>query len=197
MRSAIQRGTTRQRRATCHIFFLGIDRRCPVTTHPDRPRSRHLTMFASASCPSHRRHWTSTLSCGIQTSSNFASITPSSCRQQDPQRRAAMCRSPVLSQKCVTDATNPQNLCFISTQIIAVLVGARFHMQGRPHAVQPHTAMSSFAPRLAAGCYQGLFRVSYVIWGLSWGCFFLHPSRSPTFGLPPPLAHLDERLDVT
>ena len=38
-----------------------------------------------------------------------------------------------------------------------------------------------------------------VIWGLSWGCFCLHPSGSPTSGLPPPFGHVKDwaRCDQT
>ena len=44
----LKRGTTRQPRATCHINFLVDRRHRPVRTHPDRPRSRDLTIFACA-----------------------------------------------------------------------------------------------------------------------------------------------------
>ena len=86
---------------------------------------------------------------------------------------------------------------FISTQFFTASISACLHTQNCPCAVQPHTAMSRFEPELTVGRCQGLFRVSYVIQGLLWGCFLLHLSPSPTSGLPPSLAHLDERLDVT
>ena len=151
MRSAGAPGSLSIRAATCHINFLGVDRRRSVITHPDRPRSRDLTMFASASCPSRRRHWTSTLSCGIRTPSNFASIARFSRRQDDPQHQAGMCRSRVLGQLRVSYQDCLIFCCLISRQTISAFVGARFHSQGRPRAVQPRCAMSSFEPGLAAG----------------------------------------------
>ena len=137
MRSAGAPGSLSIRAATRHINFLGVDRRPSVTTHPDRPRSRDLTMFASASCPSRRRHWTSTLSCGIRTPSNFASIARCVRRQYDPQHEAGMWQSRVLAQLAVLDATNSQSCVSYEDKVSllsSVLVSTRkaAHVQSSP-----------------------------------------------------------------
>ena len=156
-------------------------------------------MFASASCPSRRRHWTSTLSCGIRTPSNFASIARFSRRQDDPQHQAGMCRSRVLGQLRVSYQDCLIFCCLKSRQTISAFVGARFHSQGRPRAVQPRCAMSSFQPGLAWGCCWGRSLLPCVICGLSRGCLGSYPSGSPTSGPPPPLGHVKDwpRRDPT
>ena len=148
------------------------------------------------SCPCRWRYWKSALSWGIRTPSNFASIAPFSRRQHDPQHQAGMWRSRVLGQLGVLDAAISPGCSLLSRQTIPAFIGARFHTQRRPCAVQPRSAMSSFEPRLARRCYRGQFLLPYVIWGLWWGCLCLHPSGSPTSGLPPPLAHVKDWLDV-
>ena len=137
MRLVIQHSTTRQPRATCHINFPADRRRQEFRIHPDRPSSRDLTMFASASCPSRRRHWTSTLSCGIQTPSNFASIARCVRRQYDPQHEAGMWQSRVLAQLAVLDATNSQscisyedNVSLLSSVLVSTRKAA--HAQSSP-----------------------------------------------------------------
>ena len=110
-----------------------------------------------------------------------------------------MWRSRALDQNGVTDATNSQVFCLMSRQMFAAFVGARFDTEGRPRAVQPRCAMSSFQPGLAWGCCWGRFLLPCVICGLSRGCLGSYPSGSPTSGPPPPLGHVKDwpRRDPT
>ena len=110
-----------------------------------------LTMFATRPRPSRRRDKNWGLSWGTRTLRIFASIAQSSCRQHDPQHEAGMSRSRVLGQSGILDATNSQDLCLLSRQRILAFVGACFDTEGRPRAIQPRCAMSSFEPGLAGG----------------------------------------------
>ena len=91
-------------------------------------------------------------------------------------------------------------LCLLSRQSLPAFVGACFDTEGRPRAVQPRCAMSTSEPGLdRCGVILGSIPIAVCDLGLSWGCLCLHPSGSPTSGLPPPFGHVKDwaRCDQT
>ena len=136
--------------ATRHINFRRRARRRCFRTEPDTTEPHGLMMFATKPRPSRRRYCRATLSWSTRTPSNFASIAPSSGRQHDPQHEAGMSRS----RPSVNPAfsTPPILKICVSYQDKGSLLSSAlncFDTEGRPRAVQPRCAMSSFEPGLS------------------------------------------------